>query len=125
MDKSIPPKYLPIGTIVKLRKFNIYVMIGGFKAKTKEGDRSFDYIGCTYPIGITNPDQMVLFNHPQIEELVFMGFEDNRDLKFKKVLSDADYDKKGANVTEEDYTIEGYKPYEEKKIDVTSNSIFE
>jgi len=113
MDKKIPEKYLPIGTIVRLQNFNIYAMIGGFKARNKMNQGSFDYIGCTYPIGITNPDQMILFNHIQIEEVVFMGFDDNRDKKFKKVLQKADSTGDKVEITEEDYTIEGYTPVDE------------
>ena len=34
----------------------------------------YDYIGCFYPEGYMNPDYTFVFNHEDIEGIIFVGF---------------------------------------------------
>lgn len=94
-------KYLPIGSVVRLHGGTRNVMISGFCCVSNSGEdkKVYDYNGCIYPEGILNSNEMCLFNNSQIETVVFRGFEDDQEIKFKKEL-----EKNMSNV-EEDITI--------------------
>ncbi len=99
-------KYHDIGTIVKIKKCNVYIMICGFKSIDSKSKKTYDYLGCIYPMGITKPEQLILFNNNQIEEIVYKGFDDDRGKKFKKILDLIDSGAKNINVSENDYSID-------------------
>ena len=73
-------KYLPIGTVVLLKGGQKRLMITGFCSIPKE-DRTkmFDYMGCLYPEGV--------FNHNQIEKIYFVGYKDEEEKQFKEKLN--------------------------------------
>ena len=85
---KIPDKYLPIGTVCRLKGGKKYVMIGGFCPVSKESDTIPDYIGIVYPEGIITNEVTLYFNHDQIEEVVFLGFSNDEDKEFKLKLKD-------------------------------------
>ncbi len=47
----------------------------------------YDYIGCFYPEGYINPDYTFVFNHEDIEEIVFIGFIDEEEEAFVGLLN--------------------------------------
>ena len=117
MNNEIPEKYLPLGTIVELDGFNNYVMIGGYRAMNAARQRMFDYLGCVYPIGTTNPNETLLFNHNQIVKIVFMGFEDERSKKFHVYLDKAErMNEESMKVDLREYTIENFTPVNEEEV---------
>ena len=69
-------KYLPIGSIVILKSATRKLMITGYlPVSTKEGKTEvYDYSGCLFPDGILNSDELGLFNHDQIEKILYNGF---------------------------------------------------
>ncbi len=85
-------KYLPIGTIALLKGGTKKVMIIGYKAvvteKKEDGEKEteWDYSGCIYPEGMLSSDQLLLFDHSQISEIFFKGFEDEESNKFHETL---------------------------------------
>ena len=65
-------KYLPIGTVCKLKNAKRNLMIIGFAVKKQAGDdadKVYDYLACIYPIGLFDQNQNFMFNHDDIEEI--------------------------------------------------------
>lgn len=75
-------KYLPIGSVVLLKKGTKRVMIYGRKQIQVGADKEWDYIGCLYPEGNIDENYMYLFNHDQIEKVYFLGYQDEEEFNF-------------------------------------------
>lgn len=80
--------YLPIGSVVRLRNGIKTIMIYGRKQVRTEDKKEFDYIACLYPEGNLNANYMYLFNHEDIEEVVFEGYKSEEDQEFVKKLNE-------------------------------------
>lgn len=80
-------KFLPIGTVVLLKNGEKKVMITSclVLANLKE-KKIFDYGGCPYPEGIADSKVGIGFNHADIKEVVYPGYEDNEYKMFNKLL---------------------------------------
>lgn len=83
---------LPIGSIVILKDGEQPLMIygimqsdgnSGLFKKTKE----YDYVSVPYPQGNLGPGMTFLFNHKDIKEIIFRGYEDEERTKFLNELS--------------------------------------
>lgn len=71
-------KYLPVGTVVMLEGGTTPMMITGYKVQ--DGIYNlYDYCGCMYPFGNIS-DMKGIFNHNQIKEILFLGYE-NEEFK--------------------------------------------
>lgn len=80
-------KYLPIGTVVMLKGGTKRAMITGFASRTeKEPNKVFDYTGCLYPEGVISTNQVLLFDHNQIEKIYHIGLIDEEEKQFKEKL---------------------------------------
>ena len=85
-------EYLPIGSVVALDDGIKKIMIIGIMQEIRQEDEvteKFDYIGVAYPEGFINTGSMLLFNHDQIMDVVYRGYE-NIELnliKRKSILS--------------------------------------
>lgn len=81
-------KYLPIGTVVRLKKGKKKLMITGFLSSPMDNsEKTYDYCGCFYPEGTLRTDQVYLFNHKQIEVVLFKGYVDEEEKAFKAKLN--------------------------------------
>ena len=80
-------KFLPIGTVVKTNIVDKKIMVTGFCVALKENNKVFDYLGCLYPEGMIYPDKTFVFNHNDIEEILFFGYLDEEEKKFKNNLN--------------------------------------
>ena len=78
---------LPIGSIVILKDGEQELMIygilqsdnsSGLFKKTKE----YDYVSVPYPHGNLGPGMSFLFNHEDIKEIIFRGYEDEKRIEF-------------------------------------------
>ena len=92
--KSLPV-FLPIGSVVTLkntgqRPFMVYSR----KTGTEDGEE-FDYLLCPYPEGYIDDDASVLVNAADISGLLFIGFQNKRELEMRKVLSQPLEDARG------------------------------
>lgn len=80
---------LPLGTVVRLKNATKPLMITGFCISSPEyPDQLMDYNSCFYPEGIVSSDVNFLFNHDQIEEILFVGFKNEDEVKFKLKLNE-------------------------------------
>lgn len=81
-------KYLPIGSICTLKGKNKKVMITGYYSVEFNGNLKIkDYMGCAYPEGMLLPEQVITFNHSDIEKIDFVGFKNEEQETFKKLLN--------------------------------------
>ena len=80
-------KYLPIGSVVLLKNGSKKIMIYGRKQLAAETGEEFDYVACLYPEGNIDDDYTFLFNHENIDEVVFAGFADEDEEEFQKILN--------------------------------------
>lgn len=74
---------LPLGSVVLVKGGNKRVMITG-RIQARVGEHKvYDYSACYYPEGIINPKEMFFFDHDAIEQLFFVGFQDEEELSFR------------------------------------------
>lgn len=75
---------LPLGTIVLLINGSKRLMIYGRYQQHPDTGTSFDYAGCLYPEGNIDSKHIFLFNHSDIETVVFEGYSDSENEQFLK-----------------------------------------
>ena len=79
---------LPIGSIVLLRDGEKRLMIIGVMQNDAGGTGNiYDYLGILYPEGHIGEGFQYLFNHEDIVEIIFRGYEDNERKEFLTKLS--------------------------------------
>ena len=78
-------KYLPIGSIVKLKNNDNEIMIAGYySVEYNDMVEIYDYLGCLYPEGLLLKNDFISFNHDDIVNCVFRGFENEKFVAMKK-----------------------------------------
>ena len=78
---------LPIGTIVLLKDGEKRWMINGIMQSDGGTGNNFDYMGVLYPEGHIGEGFQYLFNHEDINEIIFRGFEDTERVEFLDKLA--------------------------------------
>lgn len=79
---------LPIGTVVMLKEGTKKVMITGYKSKTPDDAKVYDYNGCVFPEGFVE-NVYCLFNQSEIDEVFYLGLENDESKDFRQqVISD-------------------------------------
>lgn len=79
---------LPIGSIVLLRDGEKRLMVIGVMQNDAGGTgNNYDYLGILYPEGHIGEGFQYLFNHEDIVEIIFRGYEDNERKEFLAKLS--------------------------------------
>lgn len=83
-------KLLPIGSVVKIKDVSQKAMIFGRMQKVRdaEDDEVYDYIACPYPQGNIATNRSKLFNHDEIIEIIFVGYQDNQEIALRKKLTE-------------------------------------
>ncbi len=72
-------KFYPLGSIVRLKNGTKRIMICG-RLQMRESDKKvLDYFACYYTEGILYTQELFLFQHEDIEELCFTGFQDQEE----------------------------------------------
>lgn len=96
-------RFLPIGSIVMLKNAKTPLMITSYciiptgmqlkdKQEIEPQQRMFEYGGCIYPHGIIDSNIINAFDHNQIEEVLFVGYETKEQKELSSALN-AEYDK--------------------------------
>lgn len=99
--KKPEDKYLPIGTVVLLKggKRKIMIMSYCIRPSTTEvydkngkvevpQEKIFDYGACFYPEGMIASDQLFAFDHDQIKEICYRGFDTDRQVALSYALNE-------------------------------------
>ena len=80
---------LPIGSVILLKGGQRKLMITGRILSDQKMEEIYDYVGVLYPIGMTGDDNQYFFNDDAIEQIFFIGFQDEDELSFREeVLSE-------------------------------------
>lgn len=81
---------LPIGTVVLLKNGIKKIMIVGIKPINNEKpEETFDYLGVLYPEGYISNEINFLFNHDDINDVIFRGYENPERAAFIDMLENA------------------------------------
>ena len=79
---------LPIGSIVLLKDGEKRLMINGIMQNDAGGTKqNYDYLGILYPEGHIGEGFQYLFNHEDIDKIVFRGYEDEERNEFLAKLA--------------------------------------
>ena len=78
---------LPIGSVVLLKGGKKRLMIFGVKQMDNETGTEYDYISVLYPEGNMGEAGQYLFNHTDIEEVYFTGYNDKEREDFLEMLN--------------------------------------
>lgn len=79
---------LPIGSVVLLKEGKKKLMIFGVKQMDSEVREEYDYIGVMYPEGNVGIESQYLFNHENIDQIFFRGYEDEERERFIDALDE-------------------------------------
>ena len=80
---------LPIGSVVRLVGGEKRLMVFGVKQLDSEGDgKEYDYVAVPYPEGNLGVEHQYMFNHADIEDIHFRGFEDIERQNFIRLLGE-------------------------------------
>lgn len=77
-------KYLPIGTVVLLKNGTKPIMITGYLPMPSDSTDTimYDYSACMFPEGLMSSDQNAVFNHEQIDRILFQGLKNEESIEF-------------------------------------------
>lgn len=79
---------LPLGSVVKLSDGAESMIIGRANSYEIDGIKQYtDYEGVPYPIGHSD-DQVMVFNHENIEDLLFVGCQDDGHMTTTSAIKD-------------------------------------
>ena len=85
---KIEDKYLPLGTIIKIKDNDQKYMIIGF-CMIKPGQKEiYDYSVCLYPYGIIDTKATLLINQNQIIEIISSGYITDEYKSFNERLKE-------------------------------------
>lgn len=80
--------YLPIGSIVNLKNGKVkYMIIGYCKVLNGQKIEDKDYIACIYPLGLTDLENLILFNNEDIEKIHVYGTKSEEYNNLKELLT--------------------------------------
>lgn len=87
---------LPIGSVVLLKNAQKRLMVFGVGQTNETDNIDYDYIGVMYPEGNMGDGSQFLFNHSDIDQIVFRGYEDEEREKFVNAIQEM-YDENKKN----------------------------
>ena len=79
-------RYLPIGSVVTLAGGSKPVMIYGRLQMQEGSEEIWDYVGCLYPEGNLGDDYTVFFQHEQIGQIWFVGYDSEEERQLQAQL---------------------------------------
>ena len=91
MEVDMFKELLPIGSVVLLKGGIKKIMVTGIKPVSKDDDgteQEYDYIGVIYPEGYLNDEFNFLFNHSDVNDVVFRGYENPERVEFIEYMEE-------------------------------------
>ncbi len=89
-------KYLPIGSVIRIRKTDLRFVITAYLQEAELEDHKetvlYDYAGVPYPFGYVGDETVLQFQQEDIEEVLHRGYEDNARRVFIDRLAAAEKD---------------------------------
>lgn len=81
---------LPIGSVVTLKGNIKKLMVTGIKiAKEDEPENYYDYMGVFFPEGYVGNNSNFLFNHSDINDIVFRGYDNPERQSFIEFMEES------------------------------------
>lgn len=81
---------LPIGSVVLLKGGVKKLMITGIKpVKSDDPNTIYDYIGVVYPEGFLGNEYNFLFNHSDINDVIYLGYSNPEREEFLTLVQEA------------------------------------
>lgn len=78
---------LPVGSVVLMKNAVKKLMVIGLKpVKTDEPQTEYDYIGVLFPEGYLGNESCFLFNHEDINDVVFRGYDNPERREFAEMV---------------------------------------
>lgn len=77
---------LPIGSVVLLKDATKKLVIIGILQVNPGENKIYDYLGVPYPEGYVGSDNNFLFNHSDINDIIFSGYENPEREVFIKAM---------------------------------------
>ncbi|MEI2342012.1 DUF4176 domain-containing protein [Priestia megaterium] len=77
---------LPVGSVVILKGLDQTIMIYGRMQRQLGKSILWDYVGCPYPQGFLSEDYNIFFNHNQVYQTLFKGYETETELELREKL---------------------------------------
>lgn len=78
---------LPVGSVVLLKGGIKKLLIIGIKQITKEElEKEYDYIGVLYPEGFLGNEALYVFDHSDINDIIFRGYDNAEREEFLETL---------------------------------------
>ncbi len=74
---------LPIGSVVRIVGAERRLMVCGRLVARGNDDTLYDYVGVIYPEGMVDSDNMFFFNRDAVEQVLFIGFQDEEEIRFR------------------------------------------
>lgn len=113
MNEIKNKKYLPVGSVVLLKKGRRkLVIIGYFSPESTKSVKVYEYIGCMYPDGFFQPNLLLGFNHEDIKEVYFVGYANDEYKVFNEKIKDFSnkyVDSKGNLKVSPEELVSGFK----------------
>ncbi len=110
-------KYLPVGTVCMLKGGKKAVMVVGYGIQPKEEPNViYDYLGALYPEGIVTMEQNMVFNHENIESILFKGYESDEQKSFNQKIVEVINEMKGGNSLSSNNTTSSTNDFNSQKI---------
>ena len=81
---KIPAFPLPLGSVVLLEDGEKEVMIYGRAQVASVNNKEYDYVACLFPEGNISEEYTYLFNHEDIDTLLFTGYVNGDEKLFVK-----------------------------------------
>jgi len=78
--------WLPIGSVVKLKKVRKLVMVYGREQLQTSSNKVYGYVSVPYPEGNISEDYNLFFNHDMIEDVLHVGYENKEELALKEKI---------------------------------------
>lgn len=78
---------LPIGSVIQLKGAHKKLMVFGVRQTDRTDKTEYDYIGVMYPEGNIGEQGQFLFNHADIEQVLFRGYENEERTRFLEKLA--------------------------------------
>ena len=86
-DQQAIQRFMPIGTVVKLKGVGDAYMILGFKSINSQGETK-DYIACLYPNGFGENTPFYCFDHEDVERVYHIGYFNMKGQKLQNDLNE-------------------------------------
>lgn len=76
---------LPLGSVVQLKHLPVRLLIVGYGHRNERGELC-RYCGASYPVGVTNAPDMILFQPDEIERVAFRQTESAEAVSFRESI---------------------------------------